>query len=97
MRFDCILRGPDDGSRQPALDRQRWHDDVARMGNNGSAALQMYVTSWRVFACCNHEPGFLIGAGSLLTTALCIDYARVAGNLQISQKSFLFLDRSWAN
>src|SRR5262249_28739552 len=34
---------------RPALDRQRWHDDVARVGNSRSPVLQMRVPSRRIF------------------------------------------------
>ena len=45
MRYQeiCIQRGPTGPADQP-VDRQRWHDDVARMGNSRSPVLQMRTT-----------------------------------------------------
>jgi hypothetical protein len=41
-----------------SLNRQRWHDDVARVGNSRSPVLPMRVSSRRIFLCCNHEEDF---------------------------------------
>ena len=42
-----------------SLDRQRWHDDVAREGNSRSPVLQMRACAiLEDFLCCYHDVDF---------------------------------------